>query len=277
MSELQRAVARDGFAIQRQLLDAAEVGRLRKGLKAHFARRWNWEGLGKHQPGAALAVPEIGWLFAHPGVVAAFRELTGSDRPVFTGNCDAHLNMLSWWHKDTSEKEGGCLPGDCFGRPSVPVFRAGVYLQDHDRDGHGLHVRRGSHRTRSLDQGEVESLRTRAGDVVFFDIRVTHAGQFADPLERALLKGARRLPAAAWRAKEAWRALRGKQEKMSIFFTYGAPGPDTDFFCDFEAAAQRRRSGALTLPAGVAAALSARGVGVNPHFAAEPADVRETV
>lgn len=265
-------MARDGYFVVPQLLSAAEVTRLRQALLAHFARRWNWEGLGKHQPHASSHVPEIGWIFAHPAIVQVFRDITGSSHPVFTGNCDAHMNMLSWWHKDTGESQGGCFKGDYYASREIPVFRAGIYLQDHDVDGHGLRVRPGSHHTRSPLEGPVETLRTRAGDVVFFDIRLSHAGQLADPFETLLLRAQRRLgaPAFAHGIKEGWRRLRGRQSKLSMFFTYGAPVAATEQFCAYETASRQRRGTpeAAGLSADLHGLLAAQGVACNPGLGA---------
>ena len=153
---------------------------------------------------------------------------------VFTGNCDAHMNMLSWWHKDTSESRGSCFRGD-YGSPDCRVYRAGIYLQDH-LTGQGLSVRRGSHYTRSLTEGPVETVATRAGDLILFDIRLTHAGQMADPIETLLLRLGRRLrrerEVAAIKAR--YQAFLGKPKKLSVFFTYGVPGSYTDEYLRFE-------------------------------------------
>ncbi len=237
-------------------------------LLSHFSERWSWEGLGKHQPHASSHIPEIGWIFAHPAITSVFRDLTNSRNPVFTGNCDAHMNMLSWWHKDTGESQGGCFVGDYFASANIPVYRAGIYLQDHDVDQHGLKVRPGSHHTRSPLDGPVETLCTRAGDVVFFDVRLSHAGQLPDPLEALMLRAQRRLgaPSMSYSLKEAWRQLRRKQSKLSLFFTFGAPVAATDQFCAYEMAS-RRRSGA-TEAAGLNAELhrllAEQGITPNP-------------
>ena len=100
---MRETFTRDGFVIARGLLEGAEIARLRAALLDHFSRQWEPEGLGCHQPRAALEIPSIGWIFSHPGIAATVKELTGSPTPVFTTNCDAHMNMLSWWHKDTGE------------------------------------------------------------------------------------------------------------------------------------------------------------------------------
>ena len=227
-------IEQDGYVVFRQVLTATELGRLRDTLTRHFEQHYEIEGLGLHQPNAAFAIPELDWLIAHPAILDSFREVLGGDRLVFTGNCDAHMNMLSWWHKDTSESRGSCFRGD-YGSPDCRVYRAGIYLQDH-LTGQGLSVRRGSHYTRSLTEGPVETVATRAGDLILFDIRLTHAGQMADPIETLLLRLGRRLrrerEVAAIKAR--YQAFLGKPKKLSVFFTYGVPGSYTDEYLHFE-------------------------------------------
>lgn len=238
---LRTDMQRDGFVILRGLLRPEEVARLRGELRAHFARHWRPEGLGKHQPEAAVEIPAIGWIYHHPAILEGFRAVSGSDDLVFTANSDAHMNMLSWWHKDTSESQGGCFSGDYFGRADCNVYRAGIYLQDQSSKG-GLTVRPGSQCTRSPLTGAAETLKTAAGDVVFFDIRLSHAGQFPDPVETALLRAARlpRLRGPAGALKRGWHRMMRKPDKLSLFFTYGAAAADTEEFCHFERSRQAR-------------------------------------
>ena len=115
-------IEQDGYVVFRQVLTATELGRLRDTLTRHFEQHYEIEGLGRHQPNAAFAIPELDWLIAHPAILDSFREVLGGDRLVFTGNCDAHMNMLSWWHKDTSESRGSCFRGD-YGSPDCRVYR----------------------------------------------------------------------------------------------------------------------------------------------------------
>jgi hypothetical protein len=255
---------RDGYLIVRNVIPDADIRRLREQLVAHFARRWTSVGLGKHQPNAAIEIPAIGWIFSYAPMVSLFRELLGEQRVVFTGNCDAHMNMLSHWHKDTSENQGGCLRGDYFSRRDCRVYRAGIYLQDHHENRQGLTVRKASHLTRSISEGEIEYLPTRAGDIVFFDIRLSHAGQLPDRFERSLLNLGRRLhaPRLASAAKALYARARDKDDKLSIFLTYGTTGSDTEDFCNFELRAKTRQQTGrpLHLGADLAAGLRAADV-----------------
>lgn len=271
--DIKEEVDRDGFTIVRSLLSSIEVDRLRITLLKHFKNSWKIEGLGKHQPNAAVEIPAIGWVFSHPPILDVFRVIC-SEPLLFTGNCDAHANMLSHWHKDLSEKHGGCFSADCFSRKTWSVYRAGIYLQDHVVQ-HGLSVRVGSHRARSLADGEARTLSTRAGDVIFFDMRLTHAGQFADPIENALLRVGRKLrrePQAA-AIKDRYRTILKKADKFSVFFTYGSDSPEGQEMCEFELMMKARfAEDRQHLDPALVDALKQAGVGFHPALVRSATD-----
>jgi len=254
---------RDGYIVVEQLLTPAEVARLRAALVDHFSRQWIADMLGKHQPGAAYEIPAIGWIFAHPPLLAIFRDILGSGNLKFTVNCDVHSNMLNLWHKDLNDTHKDSFREGYFTSPDFRLYRAGIYLQDHVHNRQGLHVRVGSHRTPSLSAGDLRYLPTRAGDVVFFDIRLTHGGALPDPLELLLWRIAQRLRTHTVPSliKDLyWRAA-GKRTKHSIFFTVGSNDTHTSDFCRFEAKNLQQRVGAVKdLPENLLTALSAAGV-----------------
>jgi hypothetical protein len=231
----RQAIERDGFVVVPNLISAGEIRSLRDALIRHFAVEWQWAILGKHQPNAAIRIPEISWLVAHAPIVSIFRELYGQETLVFTGNCDAHANMLSLWHKDVS-LNGDQVTRDSFSRPECRIYRAGVYLQDHDRKHDGLTVRLQSHLSASKTIGEAAHLKTKAGDVVFFDSRLTHRGTAPDWFEYSLYRLTRRLraPKLGFQIKEWYWKGTGQRPKLSIFFTYGGMNNFTKEFCAYE-------------------------------------------
>lgn len=239
---LKAQIRNNGYAIARNLLSSDEISNLRSALLMHFAHYGECEGLGKHQPNAAEELKGIDWIFTHPKIVAVFQDLLESQNPIFTTNCDAHMNMLSWWHKDIGKT---CFSGDYFSRKECLVYRAGIYLQDQPT--RGLTVRIGSHHCSDISKGKTRLLETSAGDVVFFDIRLTHAGQFPDLIEWVLLRGARyfKCEKRAMALKALYQRVLGKPEKLSIFFTYGAPSNDTDAYIAFEKASKLERTKTL--------------------------------
>jgi hypothetical protein len=260
---IREEIEQNGFFVVRDALTGSEIEHLKLALKEHFKRYWRTEGLGKHQPNAAVAIPKIGSIFSNAKLLNAFRQAFGHEQLVFTGNCDAHMNMLSWWHKDTSEGSGGCFSGNYFQNRECRVFRAGVYLQDQTHRG-GLTVRVGSHYSPQLTAGTSETIKTKAGDVIIFDIRLTHAGQFADPIEKLILRtaGKARADKIGRVVRAAYSYAMRKPEKLSIFFTFGSPGFATDEYCRFELKAKQSGAGASDayLNDELVAALEAKGV-----------------
>src|SRR5262245_24040902 len=113
-SELSRSLEEAGFAVVRGVLTSEEVDRLRSVVRRRLAIGGSRLGLGKTQPNAAVACPELVDVFAHERIVTLVKSLLGNDHVVFTGHCDAHMNMLSGWHKDSGEAFGGYFRGDCF-------------------------------------------------------------------------------------------------------------------------------------------------------------------
>jgi hypothetical protein len=65
-------IEQDGYVVFRQVLTATELGRLRDTLTRHFEQHYEIEGLGRHQPNAAFAIPELDWLIAHPAILDSF-------------------------------------------------------------------------------------------------------------------------------------------------------------------------------------------------------------
>ena len=97
---------RYGYIVVKNILTSEEIRNLRETLRRHFehGRDWLPDMLGKHQPNATVKIPEIAWISDHSSLIAILREVFGTDGVVFTGNSDAHYNMINFWHKDLSER-----------------------------------------------------------------------------------------------------------------------------------------------------------------------------
>jgi len=268
---------RDGYVLLEGLFAEAEIDRLKAVVSTFFARRGVLYHLGKTQPNAAIEVPDLAFLFADPKVVTAFQDVLGERGILFTGHCDIHQDIFSNWHKDTGGD--GYFSEDCY-VPDCRVYKMAVYLQDHD-DGRGLTVRPGSHRGKALGEGEGVSLKTKAGDAVIFDVRLSHRGRLPEGLDKGLhlvsqaikrglgpLVPALREPGdvgAVYQLKRAWEALVGRPSKMSVFFTFGAPNRFSRQFAEANMARQLRQyagAGASAYPPGLVERLGDLGVDV---------------
>lgn len=270
---LSQAVARHGFAIVRSVFSPEEINTLREQVRTHLDRCGSRYSLGKTQPNAATVVPALHPVFSHPRVVALFRQLIGEDRTVFTGHCDIHMNMLSGWHRDSGEAFGGYFSGDYIADDACRVFKMAIYLQD-ALDSGGLSVVPGSHRERQYDSVNHIHLPTRAGDVVLFDVRLAHAGQLPDLIEKGIkginlmLKGRSRTTedariAMALRATY-WRLIR-RRDRLSIFFTYGESNPRTQEFAVANMTRQNKQAALeeVALPQSLVTELGRKGVQVS--------------
>jgi len=247
--ELRAAIAADGALLVKNLLKPEEIEELRGLVKARLVEDGRRLSLGKTQPNAAIEDPEISWAVAHPNVVAVFKQLI--DEPLFTGHCDIHMNMLSGWHKDSGEIYGGYFTGDYFNAPDCRVYKAAIYLQKAgDRD--GLTVRPGSHKT-AEHAGEDFQIKNDVGDVVFFDVRISHTGQLPDMVENGIkaagklaTRGSRVTQEPPWifAAKETYWKMIGRRDRLSVFFTYGAPNRFTQEFAEANMDRQTQQAGA---------------------------------
>jgi hypothetical protein len=261
---LRRTIEEDGYVVLRKLLTTGEVSRLRSALLTHFAGGGQPEFLGKHERRAAVEIPGIRWLLTHPAIVQAFQEILGTRGLVFTGQCEAHLNTLSVWQKD------GLESGLC---------RAALYLQDHIA-GDGFMIRRQSHRSTSLETGEIEPVLTRRGDVVVFDPRLTHCGLQPDPFERLLYRITRRLRCEALgaRIKEQYWKVTMKPTTLALFFTFATSSREGDGLYPADARNTRRGEPPPILPRDLVSALRLAGISApagTRRPAASQADVSE--
>jgi hypothetical protein len=258
---LRRELAERGYAVVRSVFTKVEIERLRTIVRGHLQRSGSRFSLGKTQPNAAIAVPDLGFVFSHSRVVRLFKSLIVNGPTVFTGHCDIHMNMLSGWHRDSGEAYGGYFSGDYMADETCRVFKMAIYLQDTTpRD--GLSVVPGSHRQRTYDINEAVPLCTSQGDAVIFDVRLAHVGQLPDWLEKGikalniLLKGRNRTvedSSIATKLKSVYWRLVGRRDRLSVFFTYGEDNERTHEFAKANmvrqtlqtAVAETRLSGSL--------------------------------
>jgi phytanoyl-CoA dioxygenase PhyH len=237
-----------GYHVFHDVLNDAEIQRLRVACREHFKSKGRpVDGGGKKQANAAAEVPAIEWLFAHPRILACFRDALGTDTIMFTSHSDIQKDVLTGWHKDdgtqqSNPNETGYFAKFAYGADDCRVYKMGVYLQDHDKDTAGLTVREGSHHCKAIDDGAIHYTGSRAGSVVLFDVRITHSGQDKTRLQRRLTMASALLPKGSVDAMFAktrmlYRTLVGR-ERIASFFTFGLPN---DYTIEFSKNNMRRQ------------------------------------
>ncbi|WP_159718523.1 phytanoyl-CoA dioxygenase family protein [Geminicoccus flavidas] len=224
-----------GYHIVRSAFSEQEIQTLRKKLASYFRRNGTYRHGGKIEWRGIHKLPELADIIISDRLLEALRACTSPDDPVLTGESDLQLNTLSRWHKDIDQD--GELK-ELVGRPDGwRVCKVAVYLQDqpaHSRQ--ALKVRPGSHRRRLGEVTQEVALGVRAGDVIVFDVRIDHAGQFPSwwdkSLHRLSVAGSRVLkgdPESRFAAlREALCGWGGRTEdRMAIYLTFGSPNAAT--------------------------------------------------
>lgn len=158
------AFARDGYLVLPGVFSGDEVGELRR--KAGEVR-----GRG----GDLLSHPELSEVVLDDRILDVARALVGSPLAYFG---EAAFNYQQSppmrFHKDNTdryEQDGPDWQGD------YSLLRFAIYLQDQLDYSGGLAVRRGSHRFATRTDGPEVYLGPRAGDLVVWDMRLTHRGR----------------------------------------------------------------------------------------------------
>ncbi|UXE61026.1 MAG: hypothetical protein KA717_37395 [Woronichinia naegeliana WA131] len=219
---------KDSFVILKNLLTEDEVTKLRKTLETYFSHHGVKMFGGISQPNAAVLIRELDWIFSHPKIIDALKNLLHNEKLMFTSHCDIHSGIVTGWHKDdgTSSDKTNLGYFDCltYDVEDCQVYKVAIYLQDHVNNLAGLNVKPGSHKIASTEAGEEISLKTRVGDVIIFDVRLTHSGQsdiLPIPWLRKPLTLIRKLFGSNLDQpiKSAYEHFSGT--KMSIFFTFG--------------------------------------------------------
>jgi hypothetical protein len=176
---LSQEIESQGYCLVKNILSKDEIEGLRQIVSQHFEQDGLPANGGLTQSNAAVAVPELMDVFYHPKILTLMRQLLHQEQIMFTSHCDIHSRTLGGWHKDDgmTVMEGGYFGEATYDVENCRVYKVAIYLQDHHNNLGGLRVRRGSHRLAALDRGEEVYLQTKAGDILFFDARLTHTGQ----------------------------------------------------------------------------------------------------
>jgi ectoine hydroxylase-related dioxygenase (phytanoyl-CoA dioxygenase family) len=237
VSRLREQVLRDGYVCIPELFTTEEIERLNEAVKEHFRDHGQRMSFGLTQPDAMSRIPAIRWLLTHEKLLAAFREIAGSDQVQFTFHSDAHSNLIGGWHTET---QAYFSPEETRGH-AFQVYKVGIYLQDHLGNGQGLTVSAGSHQSEKIEVSKIRPVPTKAGDVIIFDVRILHHGDKMRFVERVCNKLIRSENLKA-RLGSVMRKVLGRRDKRSIFFTFGAPNDLTSEFARRNMARQNRQN-----------------------------------
>ena len=101
---MRQALNDDGIIVIRNALPQSEINRLREILLQQLPEDGQRFSLGRAKFNAAVKVPELSFIFAHPRILTVLKQVLGETNVVFTGHCDIHMNLLSGWQDRKSTR-----------------------------------------------------------------------------------------------------------------------------------------------------------------------------
>lgn len=247
-SALQASIEQNGFVVLQEVFTADEIARMRRQVETYLEASGVRLGLGRTRSNIAADDADLAWVFGDDRIIQAIHWSLEAQDVVFTGHSDAHMNMVAGWHKDSETRYGSYFSKPCIGADECRVYKIGIYLQDHSQNGTGLKVRRGSHKVGNLTEGDLVTINSGVGDIIIFDVRISHCGDLPDGVETVLQKVSRILkgrnpqkqdPDLFVRIREHYVKMRRDQQKMSLFFTFGV---DNMYTSDFSHNNMRRQA-----------------------------------
>jgi len=240
--KIRELLQRDGYILVKNILDKATLERLISAFDLPQTKQDSGDFLKRKSiPNAVHLIPLLSDIVCEPNIVKLMNMVFDNQSYCFTSHSDIHMNNVTGWHKD--DGRGLYFEGlDDYSKSDFcQVYKIGIYLQDASHSG-GLTIKPGSHKTGysklfGLNVNSSHSelyLPSMLGDIVIFDVRITHKG---DSLDKTNL---------LWRLLRKLGIVKEKKldyERLSFFFTYGLQNKYTKIFAQKNMERQLRQLG----------------------------------
>ena len=174
----------DGYLIIHDVLTKEEVQEYRDELDNYLDNNRSFRAEeSKILPGWAGNTPglsdSLNNLHKDPRVLEEVSKIYKGQEFRYVNHSDLHQNKRTTWHRDIHDLErGGCNLGvwteECF------IIKASFLLQDHIDNKFGLLVQPGTHLGNFTSQAV--HLNNVSTDLIIFDQRILHSGQYDRPL-----------------------------------------------------------------------------------------------
>ena len=229
-----------GYVVVKDVFSKEEVRRLRESVGLLRERELaDGKNIGREEghPGVLNILGDLlgkeefrdfDYVTLNARVVSIAREILGEDLLYFGDSAIQIGRGRRGFHKDNVTKYD---PAGADWKGDYPLVRIGIYLQDHARFSGGLKVRTGSHLLPSHRHGKAINIASAAGDVVAWNMRITHSAN------AVRMRG---IPNLCLHPRienllPAWLQVPEEQERMVFFCSYGVPGDQTRRFMDDQA------------------------------------------
>lgn len=172
-----------------------------------------------------LAIRELDkfdYIFFRAEAQRVIRALLQNDAPLYYGDSSVQYGEAArGFHKDNVDRYDG-TKDDWQGE--YRLIRCGFYCQDHTEHSGGLKVRVASHNIPTHRKGQMLDVASRFGDLVIWNMRLTHSGNN---------KRARLFPGISMhpRLEEIWPdllAIPEQHRRIGAFCSFASPGEKLD-------------------------------------------------
>jgi hypothetical protein len=179
--------------------------------------------------GDILAIRELekfDYIFFQREAQRVLRALLAYESPLYFGDSSVQFGEAArGFHKDNVHRYDGSKD-DWQGE--YPLIRCGFYCQDHTAHSGGLKIRVASHDIPTHRKGQMLDVASRYGDLVMWNMRLTHSGNN---------KLSRMFPRIAMhpRLEERWPnalAIPEESRRIGAFCSFAAPGAKLDRYVD---------------------------------------------
>jgi len=237
--KIKKSLQVNGFVLIKNVIPIKDLLQSKKIIQQFLNKKGIYISLGKSQPNAAGVIEDLSFIFGHKNIIEIFKMIFFGDKFVYTQHADVHKNLISGWHKDSGESQGEYFNGDCFGDKDCEVYKVGIYLQNTNQTIDGLTVKIKSHLT-NKNLGIIKKIDTNLGDIIIFDVRVSHMGKkenFIEKTIRIFERYYRNIFRISFHKKtflnflsEFYHNIRNQSDRFSIFFTFGKDNIQTKEF-----------------------------------------------
>lgn len=223
---LIKLLKKNGFIVIKNVISKKDINKSKKIVKKYFNKNGIKITNGKIQPAASNFIHELDFIFGHKKILQILKIIFRNKKFIYTNHSDVQFNLASSWHKDSGEVYGGYFKGDYFNDPKCEVYKIGIYLQNSDHKNEGLSVKIGSHRFSDINIGSEVKIDTKKGDIIIFDVRLTHKGKKETKIEK-ILRLFQKIVHNFFLEKYF---SKKKSNRYSIFFSFGKNDYQTKMF-----------------------------------------------
>jgi hypothetical protein len=131
----------------------------------------------------------IGEMKNNNKITIALNEIFINTKYRFVGHNDIGINRIVGWHKDKLNGEYAKYETiDIWSKTEDnkehKIVKVLIYLEDHSNDDYGLKLVPKSHLNPNIQPNGYKEIKSKIGDVLIFDQRITHRGMESHPSNR---------------------------------------------------------------------------------------------